>query len=119
MPTRARDGGYERVSAGTDCSLHRNTSELSVILAPDPTPSRPIEMCEECVSRKERKKERKISSTCGTRTHNLLLTGQGHCHCAMGELQMAGRGSELLSNAREYSVLLSGRDHECMSNMSA
>ena len=50
---------YERVSADTDCSLHRNTSELSVILAPDPTPSRPIEMCEECVSQKERKKERK------------------------------------------------------------
>ena len=29
---------------------------------------------------------------------------------------MAGRGSELLSNVGEYSVLLSGRDHECMSN---
>ena len=48
---------YERVSAGTDCSLHRNISELSVILAPDPTPSRPIEMCEECVSRKERENQ--------------------------------------------------------------
>ena len=47
------------------------------------------------------------------------LWGQGHYHCAMGELQMAGRGSELLSNVGEYSVLLSGRDHECMSNMSA
>ena len=68
-------------------------------------------MCEECIVR--RKKEN--SSTCGTRTHNLLLTGQGHYRCAMGELQMVGRGSELLSNVGEYSVLLSGRDHECMS----
>ena len=75
---------YERVSAGTDCSLQRITSDLSAIPAPYPTPGRPIEMCEGCVSQKERKEERKISSTCGTRTHNLLLTRQGHYHCAVG-----------------------------------
>ena len=76
-------------------------------------------MCEGCVSQKERKEERKISSTCGTRTHNILLTGQGHYHSALRELQMVGRGSELLSNMGEYSVLVSGRDHGCMSNMNA
>ena len=65
-------------------------------------------MCEECIVR--RKKEN--SSTCGTQTHNLLLTGKGHYQCAMGELQMVGRGSELLSNVGEY---ISGRDRECMS----
>ena len=35
-------------------------------------------------------KERKISSSVGTRTHNLLLPGKAHYHCAMGELQMVG-----------------------------
>ena len=30
-------------------------------------------------------KDRKFSSTCGTRTHDLLLSGQAHYHCAKGE----------------------------------
>ena len=48
---------YECVSASANCSLHRITSELSAILAPDPTPGRLKEVFEECiVRRKERKK---------------------------------------------------------------
>ena len=31
------------------------------------------------------KKDRKFSSTCGTQTHNLLLSGQAHYHCAKVE----------------------------------
>ena len=64
-------GTFERVSV-----YHRITSELSAIFAPDPTQ----EMCEECVSQKGRKEERRISSTCGSRTHNLLLTGLSLCY---------------------------------------
>ena len=80
-----------------NCSLHRITSELSAILAPDPTPGRLKEVFEECIVR-ERKKGKSALYTCGIRTHNLLLNGQGHYNCAMGELQMVGRGSELLSS---------------------
>ena len=64
-------GTFERASV-----YHRITSELSAIFALDPTQ----EMCEECVSQKGRKEERRISSTCGSRTHNLLLTGLSLCY---------------------------------------
>ena len=67
-----------------------------------------VDISKECIVRRKK-------ATCGTRTHNLLLTGQGHYHCAMGALQMVGRGSELLSNVGEYSVLLSRRDRVFMS----
>ena len=35
--------------------------------------------------REKGKEDRKFSSTCGTRTHDLLLSGQAHYHCAKGE----------------------------------
>ena len=42
------------------------------------------------VRKKVEWKERKISYNSGTETHNLLLPGQVHQHCGMGELQMVG-----------------------------
>ena len=42
-------------------------------------------------------------STSEIRTHHLLLPGQVHYHCAMGELQMVGSGNEVLSNVGECS----------------
>ena len=41
----------------------------------------------------------------------MVIPEQNSGLLAMGELQMLGRGSELLSNVGKYSVLLSGRDH--------
>ena len=95
------------------CSLHRINLRIIYIVAPNPTPGRLIEMWEKYIHKSEKNQLYIPSGPCGTRTHNLLLTGQGHYYCAMGELS---RRSELLSNkVGEQSLLPSGRDHESMS----
>ena len=53
----------------------------------------------------EKKELKKIKSTSGTQTHNLLLPGQVHYHCAMRELQIVRRQWKcvLIQCVRDYS----------------
>ena len=60
-----------------------NLRLISACSTPDLTRLVGWKIGDERVSQKERK--RKISSTIGTRTHNLLLPGQVHYHFAVGE----------------------------------
>ena len=97
---------YERVSACTVSILQPITLRWIILCVSLPI-SRLVDWKngEECIGQKkknrEERKERKVSSTSGIRTHHLLLPEQVHYHCAMGELQMVGSSNELLSDVRE------------------